>query len=167
MSRTMGQRQIGCLHYQQRHSLHGTLPGIHACTLYTHMYMHIQYKSIKSYHFRTVPSRRSETKAVITLSYYAVCVCTVPYRTYLLYHVPYCCTILYSGACVLSNKCTPEIVYSSVQCTAVRYGNMVRNGHKTIPVHRLHCTALNKNCNFFWSATVASTCSRYCDTYTV
>ena len=50
---------------------------------------------------------------------------------------------------MLSNKCTPEIVYSSAYCGTVRYGNTVRNGHETVPARCLHCTALNENGNFF------------------
>ena len=74
--------------------------------------------------------------------------CDIPYHTaptYMcIYRTVYCTAVLYtSGVCVLSNKCTPETVYSSAYCgTVIRY--------ETVPMHRLHCTARNKNGNFFF-----------------
>ena len=44
-------------------------------------------------------------------------------------------TVYYSGMHVLPNKCLPEIIY--YQCGTVQY--TVRNGHKTVPAHCLHC----------------------------
>ena len=70
---------------------------------------HLQYKSKKSYRFCTVPSRRNETEAVITLVHVLrrVCAC-VPYRTYM--YVFYRTVVLYyNGAHVLSNNRTPGI----------------------------------------------------------
>ena len=53
----------------------------------------------------------------------------VPY-TALLYS-----TVYYSGTHVLPNKCIPEVIY--YKCGTVWH--TVRNGHKTVPVHCLHC----------------------------
>ena len=105
---------------------------MHVCT--------VQVKKL-SYRFRTVPSRRSETEAVITLSYYAVCVHAyhaIPYRIHTVPHLRMCIyrtayntvVIYYSGAHMLSNKCTPEIVY-----LLLRYGMVIRykTGTKQYP----------------------------------
>ena len=75
---------------------------------------HLQYKSKKSYRLCTIPSRRNEMEAVITLVLRRVCTC-VPYHTYVFY-----CTVVlyyYNGAYVLSNNRTPGICYSSVYLT--------------------------------------------------
>ena len=112
--------------------------------------VNVQYRS-KSYHFRTVPSRKSETEAVITLSYYAVCMHTVPYCT-----IPYCtvpCTILlyYTIAgrvCFLINAHQKLCI---CQRGAVRYGiHSIRNGTRVLST--LHGT--EQNSNSFLIATV-------------
>ena len=54
----------------------------------------------------------------------------VPY-TALLYS-----TVYYSGTHVLPNKRISEVIY--YKCGTVRH--TVRNGHKTVPAHCLHCT---------------------------
>ena len=105
----------------------------------------------KSHLYHNVPSRRSETEVVITLSYYAVCVrvyCAVPYRTYI-FTVPRTVLLYYTkagGAYFLINAHRKLFIY---QRTTVQYSISVRNEHETVPVRHLYCTALNGKGNFF------------------
>ena len=84
----------------------------------------------KSYRFHIVPSHRSETETVTTLSYYAVSLHTMPYCTVLhLFTIPHTLLLYYTvagHACFLINTHRKLFIH---QCTTVRYGiKWKRNG---------------------------------------